>query len=82
MNGTWIRQIKLAAVADVASLYGVPMLTPYLEESIGPENLTDTSSPDMDAQKTRSSVRQAFETNARIDQSGSSQEPVSGLTQS
>lgn len=77
-----LRRAKLAAVGAVTSLYGIPQLTPYFEESVGPENLTDTSSPGMDEQKQRDAVRQQFDGVARLDQAGSSKEPVPGLTQS
>lgn len=77
-----VRRAKLAAVGAVTTLYGIPMLTRYFGESVGPENLTETSSPGMDEQKQRDAVRQQFDGVARLDQAGSSKEPVPGLTQS
>lgn len=73
---------KRAALEAVTSLYGIPQLTPYFEESVGPENLAETSAPGMDEQKRRDAVRQQFDGVARLDQAGSSKEPVPGLTQS
>lgn len=77
-----IERAKSAAVGAVTSLYGIPTLTRYFGESVGPENLTETSSPQMDEQKRRDAVRQQFDGVARLDQAGSSKEPVPGLTQS
>jgi hypothetical protein len=79
---TRLYRAKLAAISATTSLYGVPELAPFFAESIGPENLTATSSPNMDEQKQRSAIRQQFEGVARLDQAGSSKEPVPGLTQS
>lgn len=77
-----VLRAKLSAAGAVTTLYGLPMLTRYFGESVGPENLTETSSPQMDEQKRRDAVRQQFDGVARLDQAGSSKEPVPGLTQS
>lgn len=74
------RLAKCAAVGATVSLYGVPKLMPYFGESVGSENLTATSSPQMDEQKRRDAVRRQFDGVARLDQAGSSKEPTPGLT--